>query len=43
MKIFIIGTTGCAGQTLIENLLFESSEVRGLVIQSSVALPYCRE
>ena len=43
MKIFVICATGWAGQALIENLLLMSSEVRELVIQSSVALPYCCE
>ena len=43
MKVLVPGATGFVGQALIENLLFESCEVRGLVRRSSVALPYCGE
>ena len=43
MKVLVTGATGFVGQALIENLLFESCEVRGLVRQSSVALPLAVE
>ena len=43
MKVLVTGATGFIGQALIENLLFQSCEVRGLVRQSSVALPLAVE
>ena len=39
MRVLVTGATGFVGRALIENLLFESCEVRALVRQSSVVLP----
>ena len=43
MKVLVTGATGFVGQALVENLLFETCEVRGLVRQSSMALPLAVE
>lgn len=39
MRVLVTGATGFVGRALIENLLLQSFEVRGLVRQSSVVLP----
>ena len=43
MKVLVTGATGFVGQALIENLLFESCEVRALVRDSFAALPLAVE
>ena len=43
MKVLVTGASGFVGQALIESLLLDSYEVRGLVRQSSSALPLAVE
>ena len=43
MKVLVTGASGFVGQALIKSLLLDSYEVRGLVRQSSTALPSAAE